>query len=206
VGTAQRRVAPVVVDELHAIVGPLPDTLGGTRDRALLVLGFAGAFRRSELVALTTADVEFRSGGLLVHVRRSKTDQEAQGVTVDIPFGSVEATCPVRTLRAWLTAAAITTGPLFRRVTAQGRVGKRALHAGTVAAIVKLRTAAAGLDPKLYSGHSLRAGLATSAAKAGKDDRAIMRQGRWTGRAMVDRYVRDAERFSSRNAAANIGL
>jgi site-specific recombinase XerD len=207
-GTVQRRAAPVVVDELRAMVGALPGlaegapSLGALRDRALLVLGFAGAFRRSELVALDVADVAETAEGLVVTVRRSKTDQEGQGVRVGLPYGSNPATCPVRALRAWLDAAGIDEGPLFRAVNRHGGVGAR-LAAAEVARVVKRAAERAGLDASRYSGHSLRAGLATTAAAAGKGDRAIMAQGRWRGRGMVDRYVREASLFRD-NAAAGV--
>ena len=117
---------------------------------------------------------------------------------------SPPATYPVRALRAWLDAAQITEGPVFRAVTRHGHVGAR-LQARDVARIIKRAANTAGLDPSEYSGHSLRAGLATTAARAGKADRTIMRQGRWASRSMVDRYVREATLFED-NAAAGIGL
>lgn len=201
-GCPPRRVAPLVIGELRRLVAELDDaTLAGLRDRALLAVGFAGAFRRSELVALDVSDVAFAPEGLRVTIRRSKTDQEGHGVTIGLPHGRTPATCPVRTLRAWLDAAELTTGPLFRRVDRHQNVGRRALAGRAVARIVQRTAAAAGLDPKQYAGHSLRAGLATSAAQAGKTDRAIMTQGRWSGRAMVDRYVRDSRLFGAHNAA-----
>lgn len=205
-GTAPRRVAPCVVDELRRMVEALDgSTLIGQRDRALLVVGFAGAFRRSELVALTRNHVEFTKDGLVVTIVHSKTDQESAGARVGLPYGSDPNTCPVRTLQTWLEAAGVETGPIFRSVDRHKRV-KAALSGRDVARIVQRTAARAGLDPRRYAGHSLRAGLATSAAKAGKTDRAIMTQGRWAGRAMVDRYVRDAKLLDSQNAAAGIGL
>ena len=205
-GTAQRRVAPVVVGELRAMVDALPAdaTTGALRDRALLVLGFAGAFRRSELAALELTDVQDTADGLVVTVRRSKTDQEGAGARIGIPFGGVPATCPVRAVRAWIAAARLDGGALFRAVDRHGRVGG-ALDAAEVARIVKRAAARVGLDASRYSGHSLRAGLATTAARSGKSDRTIMAQGRWSSRSMVDRYVREASLFSD-NAAAGIGL
>lgn len=203
-GVAQRRAAPAVVDEIRAMVDALPATLSGQRDRALLVLGFAGAFRRSEIVALDVADLAFTTDGLVVTVRRSKTDQVAAGETVGLPYGANPATCPVRSVRAWLDAAGIVEGVAFRSVDRHGRVGG-ALDGRDVARIVKRSAEGAGLDASGYSGHSLRAGLATTAATVGKGDRAIMRQGRWRSRAMVDRYVREASLFRE-NAAGGIGL
>ncbi len=205
IGTKQRRVAPIVLDELRAMVGTLDESMGAVRNRALLVVGFAGAFRRSELVALEVRDVDYTSDGLVITIRRSKTDQEGAGVTVGLPYGSDPATCPVRTLRAWLEASGITDGALFRAVGRHGGV-RGAMSGEAVARIVKRVAAAAGLDASRYSGHSLRAGLATSAAKAGKSDRAIMQQGRWSSRSMLDIYVREARLLDGDNAAAGIGL
>lgn len=204
-GTAPRRVEPLVVERLRELVAGLEDTRIGMRDRALLTLGFAGAFRRSELVALDVEDLRFAGEGIEVLIRRSKTDQEGEGAEVGIPFGSDPATCPVRSTRAWLEDAMHGSGALFRSVSRHGRVGAR-LSGRDVARIVKRAALRAGLDPSDFAGHSLRAGLATSAAKAGKNDRAIMRQGRWRSRAMVDRYVRDAKLLDEDNAAAGIGL
>lgn len=207
-GVQQRRVAPAVVDELRAMVETLPrDTTRGLRDRAILVCGLAGAFRRSELVALDLSDVVFQPSGLHIVVRSSKTDQEGAGALVGLPAGLAAETCPVRTLKAWLEASERRYGDaLFCSVDRYGYVRGRRLHGHNVASLVKRAAKAAGLDPKLYSGHSLRSGLATSAARSGKDDRAIMEQGRWTSRAMVDRYVREARLLSDENAAAGIGL
>lgn len=205
-GAPQRRAATITPRELAAMCEAQPESLVGLRTRALLVVGFAGAFRRSELVALDVADVTFTDDGVVIGVRRSKTDQQGNGTTVGLPFGSNPLTCPVRALRAWLTAAQLTDGPLFRAFARHGGRMEGRLADGDVARIVKRAANAAGLDPKRYSGHSLRAGLATAAARAGKSDRAIMAQGRWKTRATVDRYVRDGRLLDAENAASGIGL
>lgn len=199
---AQRRVAPAVTSDVRAMLAVCPSTLAGLRDRALLALGFAGAFRRSELVALDVERLTFGPEGVAVVVARSKVDQFGAGATVAIPFGSSAATCPVRCLRAWLDASRLASGAVFRGVSRHNHLGER-LDGRDVARIVKRSASSAGLDASTYSGHSLRAGLATSAARAGRDDRAIMRQGRWTSRATVDRYVREADLFRD-NAAAGL--
>lgn len=203
-GTSPRQVAPLLPDDLRALVRSCSKSRAGLRDRALLCVGFAGAFRRSEIVALTLQDVEFVDEGVIISLRRSKTDQEGAGEKVGVPFGSHRDTCPVRSLRAWIDAAKITEGPLFRSVSKHGHIGGQ-LDGRDVARLVKRRATAAGLDATRFSGHSLRAGLATAAARAGRTDRAIMRQGRWRSRATVDRYVREATLFDE-NAAAGIGL
>jgi integrase len=202
VGTAPRRVAPALADNIRAMLSELPDSPIGLRDRALLSIGFAGAFRRSELVALDVKHLEFSTEGLRIDVARSKTDQEGKGTKIGIPYGRNPLTCPVTALRDWLRAARITSGPVFRSVNRHGHIGGR-LTGAAVARIVKRSAESAGLDPTQYSGHSLRSGLATSAAHAGANDRSIMKQGRWSSRTMVDRYVRDATLFRD-NAASGL--
>lgn len=205
-GTAQVRKAPVLVDDLRAMTSQLDDTkLIGLRDRALLVLGFSGAFRRSELVALDVEDVVFVRDGLEVTIRRSKTDQQGEGRKLGVPFGSAPTTCPVRALRAWLDAAEITTGAVFRSVNRHGRVSAKRLGGHAVACVVKSHAEAAGLDATTYSGHSLRAGLATAAAKAGKSERVIAKTTGHKSMTVLRRYIRDAELLIE-NAASGIGL
>lgn len=204
-GSAPAQKAPAVVAVVRGMIATLGPDLGGLRDRALLTLGFAGAFRRSELVGLDVPDVVWTADGLELTIRRSKIDQEGWGRKIGVPYGSTPATCPVRALRAWLDAAAITSGPLFRPVAKGGRVGAKRLSDRAVALVVKRAAEAAGLDPRPFAGHSLRAGLATSAAKAGKSERSIMAQTGHRSAAMVRRYIRDATLFDD-NAAAGIGL
>jgi integrase len=145
------------------------------RDRALLTLGWMGAFRRSELVALRVEDVTRTPEGLVVRVRCSKNDPKGRGGEKGIPRASRPSLCPVRALSAWLDAAGITTGALFRQVDRFGRVGEGALNDRTVARIVQRVAAAAGLDPRTVAGHSLRSGFITSAARKGRSAHAIMR-------------------------------
>ncbi len=161
IGTAQAAKAPAVVSDLKRMLAELPSTHVGLRDRAPLLLGFAGAFRRSELVALDVADLEFSSAGLAINLRGAKTDQEAAGRRIGVPYGSNEKTCPVRSLQAWLESARITQGAVFRSLEKFQRVQPRRLSDKAVARIVKRRAKDVGLDPDRYAGHSLRAGLAT---------------------------------------------
>ena len=204
-GVAQRQVAPILPGDLRRMIEALPASTIGTRDRAILCVGFAGAFRRSELADLDVADLHFGADGLIITLRRSKTDQDGAGRKVGIPYGGTHATCPVRAVQAWQATAGIESGPLFRQVDRHGNVGAERTTGKTVARVVKRSAELVGLDPSQVSGHSLRAGLATAAAKAGKSERAIMRQTGHRSVAMVRRYVRDADLFSD-NAAAGIGL
>ena len=205
-GTAQVGKTAAVTAPVRRMVEALPaGTALGVRDRALLLVGFAGAFRRSELVAPDVADVDWTADGLVITVRRSKTDQEGEGAKVGVPYGRFPETCPVRRLRAWLDWAAITAGPIFRTVTRHGQVLEQRLSDRAVALAVKRAAELAGLDAARYAGHSLRAGLATSAAIAGAEERDIMRQTRHTSVAVARRYIRDGSLFR-RNAAAAVGL
>lgn len=201
----QERKAPVKIQDLRRMMASLPSSRRGLRDRAIILLGFAGAFRRSELCAVTVEDVEVTTDGLKVSVLRSKTDQEGEGRVVGIPFGSDAATCPVRAYQAWLRESGIRDGAVFRSISRYGRVGDAALSSDVVADVVKAACESVGLNPQRFAGHSLRAGLATAAARAGKGDRSIMKQTGHRSRAMVDRYVRDAALFED-NAASGIGL
>lgn len=204
-GTAPVKKAAALVDDVRAMVATLGDGLLAMRDRALLLVGFAGAFRRSELVALDVADVEFTRAGVVLSVRRSKTDQEGEGRRVAIPFGRTEETCPVRALRTWLAAASIEDGAVFRSVNRHGQVNTERLSDKAVALVVKRTALACGFDPSRYAGHSLRSGLATSAAAAGADERSIMRQGGWRSVTVARGYIREGDMFRA-NAAGSVGL
>ena len=204
-GTAQRQVQPVTVPELRTMLQGLGSDASGCRDRALLLLGFAGALRRSEVVGLDVADVTEGVDGLTIHVRRSKTDQEGAGRTIGIPFGSNPATCPVRAWRAWLELSSITEGPAFRPVDRHGHIRTTRLSGHAVALVLKRHAARAGLDAAEVAGHSLRAGLATSAAAAGVPERVIAEQTGHRGTAMLRRYVREGSLFRE-NAASAVGL
>jgi site-specific recombinase XerD len=202
-GTAPTQKAPVVEQELAALVGTLDDSLRGLRDRALLTMGWFGAFRRSELVALDVADVKKEREGLVVTLRRSKRDQDGRGAEKGIPYASNPALCAVRALAAWLEAARIESGPVFRGVDQLGHVATEALSDRSVARIVQRAAGAAGLDPATVAGHSLRAGFATTAARKGKSLDAIMRQTLYKSEHVARGYIRHAKLFDD-NAAVGL--
>jgi integrase len=204
-GTAQIGKRPVLTDDLRRIAALLPDTINGVRDRALLLLGFAGAFRRSELVALDVEDLSFKKEGLTVSIRRSKTDQEGQGRTVGIPYGSNPATCPLRSVQAWLEMLPDGSGPIFRAINRHKQISTKRLSDKAVALILKRWTGRIGLEEQHFAGHSLRAGLATAAASAGVSERAIMAQTGHRSLATVRKYIREGALFLD-NAAAKVGL
>ncbi len=202
-GSAQRQAAAATTDLVKAMVSGCDGSPIGLRDRALLLVGFAGALRRAELVALRVEDIEESAEGLRVTIRRSKGDQAGAGQVVAIVRSGSE-TCPVAALTAWRAAAEVTEGYLFRSVDRHGRVGD-SLSDKAVALIVKRRAEAAGLDPERFSGHSLRAGLATSAAAAGAEERDIQRQTRHRSIVVLRRYIRDGELFRA-NVSGRVGL
>lgn len=204
-GTAAVRKSPVLVPDLKRMILELPTGLIGIRDRALLLIGFCGAFRRSELVSLDHADVQVTRDGLVITLRRSKTDQEGEGRKIGVPFGSHPESCPVRALQDWLDASAITSGSLFRPINRHGRMAPARLTPKAVAGIVKRSAKRIGLDVQTVAGHSLRSGLCTSAADAGASERSIMNQSGHRSLMTVRRYIRDGSLFK-KNAAAVLGL
>jgi len=214
--------AALMTHALRDAVQALPDTLAGTRDRALLLVGFAGALRRTELamaeIGIRGGEVSIEDGadGLTVHIGRSKGDQEAAGQTVGIPYGSNPETCPVRAWRAWLAASGLTDGPAFRSINRHGQLGRDALCDHTVALVVK-RAIVAGAIAKgaseadaivtaaRFAGHSLRSGLATSAAAHDAPGHLIQRQLRHRKFDTTSGYIQAAE-LHRKNAAGMAGL
>ena len=164
------------------------------RDRALLLVGFAGGLRRSELAAINLIDFERVGEGIILTIRRSKTDQDGVGRKIGIPFGRTIHR-PVKALENWLSTARIESGPVFRPVDRHGRVSVGRLSDEAVSLILRHRMAAAGFDFTGYSGHSLRAGFATSATRAGVSTFRIRQQTGHASDAMLSRYVREGELF-----------
>jgi integrase len=193
-GCAQDQAKALVRDDLFLVLDGMGDSVRDVRDRALLLVGFAGGFRRSELVGLDVSDLEHMRQGVTVHLRRSKTDQIGAGRRIGIPFGRTRH-CPVLALENWLEISGIKTGAIFRPIDRHGRVAAVRLSGDAVSVTVKERVAGAGLDPTGFSGHSLRAGFATSAAQAGVSTLKIRAQTGHASDAMLARYVRDGEIF-----------
>ena len=195
-GTAANEARAIRIDELRAMVASLPPDVRGCRDRAILLLGFGGAMRRSELVALDVDDVTEEPSGLRVAIRRSKSDQEARGREVGVVRGSVAVTDPRTAVARWRLLASIEHGPLFRPIDRSGRVGEARLSDRAVARIVRRAAERAGLGAARWSGHSLRAGFATEAASAGAPEIAIMRTTGHRSETMVRRYIRSGSLWS----------
>lgn len=193
VGAKVEKKSAATVDKIYQMIAQCnTKTIQGKRDKAILLLGFAGAFRRSELVALQVSDIEFVQDGARITIRKSKTDQEGEGHVIAI-FGGKLDVCGI--LKDYLQAAGISDGALFRPITKSDKTRDQAITDKSIAAIVKRYAEAAGLNPDDFSGHSLRAGFITSAAEAGANLFKIMDVSRHKSVQTVKGYVRNAEMF-----------
>lgn len=191
----QRQATALLRDDLFAVLSKLGNRPKDIRDRALLLLGFTTAMRRSELANLDFADLEFVTKGLLVHLRHSKTDQEGQGRMIAVPFGRTRH-CAVQAIQAWISLADIHEGALFLGIDKHGNISNQRISGETVSTVVKSSLAEAGYDPAHYSGHSLRAGFATSAAQAGASSYKIRQTTGHKSETSLNRYIRDTDLFN----------
>ncbi len=202
-GTRQAEARPLLKDELFQVLDAIGDELRDARDRALLLIGFAGGFRRSELVSLNIEDLEFVRQGVVITLSRSKTDQTGAGRKIAIPLARGRW-CPVVALEDLIRRSGTTAGAVFRSINRYGHVGQERLSGEAVSLIIRARMQAAGLRSDGYSGHSLRAGFATSAAQAGVATSKIRLQTGHKSDAMLARYIRDGDLFL--NNAAGVVL
>jgi integrase len=205
IGTAQKGKDPLLTKDIRKIVIACPDNLLGLRDRALILVGFAGGFRRSELARIEFHELTFGKKGVIVNVTTSKTDQEGVGRKVGLPFGTHPETCPIRALRRWLNAASIADGPVFRKVDRHRRVSPRGLYRDSIGIILKRAAARAGMRTGPIAGHSLRSGMVTQAAMNGVTEFVIMKQTGHRSIQTLGRYVRLGKIFIE-NAAAGLGI
>lgn len=199
-GMAQRQAQAVLRDDLFTVLDRLGDRPKDIRDRAMLLLGFALAARRSELAALDVEDIEFTAKGALVTIRRSKTDQEGRGRKVAVPFGRTRH-CPIAALKDWLSFAKIETGPIFLTMNKHGHILGQRISGEVVSNVVKTRLADAGYDPAAFSGHSLRAGFVTAAAMAGASTYKIRQTTGHRSEAGLAPYLRTVDLFDDSAAA-----
>ncbi len=205
IGAMQKQVKPITIDVLRLML----DSINGdspiyVRDRAILLLGFSGAFRRSELVNLNISHLSCVREGYIVKLAKSKTDQTSLGREVGIPYGSNPMTCPVRAIQDWVLIANIQEGPLFRGVDRHGNIGSTPLSSRAISLIIKRNNHIKHQNDD-YSGHSLRAGFATSAAKAGISEYLIMRQTGHKKSDTIKKYIRLGTIWED-NAATKLGL
>lgn len=202
-GTAQKRAKPLVLPDLKKVLCCIRPSFLGRRDTALLIVGWAGALRRSELVALDCEDIDFVDQGMVLTIRKSKTDQERAGYKLGIPFAREDHYCPVKKLTLWLELARITAGPIFYSIGTAGKKfhaqidDPKRLSAKFVNAIIKKRIEQAGINPDGYSGHSLRAGFITSAAKMQVPEHMIQLHTRHRSSKVLRAYIREGNLFES---------
>jgi len=190
-GTEQDGKAAITLEQIDAMIASLPRDLRGLRDRAILAVAFASGLRRSELVALDVADIQFAESGLWITVRRSKWNPRARRV---MAAGTGRESCPTLSIRAYFEAAGLgSTGPLFRKVSTKGRLGVSPLQDRAVARLVKAAARRIGLDEKRFSAHSMRAGFATASARAGAAPATIQRALGHASAGMTLRYIRDSD-------------
>jgi len=210
-GVAPKRKAPLLTADIQKILAHTGESAAGVRDRAIVLLGFVAATRRSELAAFRLGDLRWDRQGAVVTIRKSKTDPEGKGREVAVPRGAHRATCPVRALEAWLEVSGVDRdspdlhAPLFCAVDRNGKVRRRPLHPNSVGAILKTALVRAGYAPEPFGGHSLRAGFCTQAARSGATAFDIMRQTGHRSVQTVSRYIREAELFTN-TPAGRLGL
>jgi integrase len=205
IGVEEKGKEALWLHELREVTEALPkDKLIGIRNRALLVIGWVGAFRRSELVGINIEEISKTRDGIIIHLNRSKTDQKGEGQDVALPYASNPLTCPVRSFEDWISASGLKDGALFRRMDRHGNIMER-LTPPAVRIVVKKSCEAVGLDPQRYGAHSLRSGFCSQAAKAGKAEHQIMKQTRHKNSDSLQRYIKKATLFDG-NAAIGIGL
>lgn len=198
--------SPLLTEDIKKICSLFPSSLSGLRDKAIILLGFAGAMRRTELVEVDIEDIAIdEKEGLVLTIRKGKTDQVRAGRKVAIPFGKSENTCPVKATLKWIDAAKIESGPLLRSVNQHGRPGTTRLSSHSVAVTVKKYVKLLGKKSRLFSGHSLRSGLITSAAIAGVEERDIQNQSGHKSLTMLRRYIKDGNLFRN-NAVKKLDL
>lgn len=209
----KRQMRPLELPQLQAIVLGLKGAAIDRRDRALLLLGFAGGLRRSELAGLKFEQIEHCEMGFWLYLKHRKSDQEGKGTRIPIPFGRYSETCPVKAVADWgigiLGPLELGDRPecpyLFRPINRHGTIQSRPLAGRDISRIIKRRVAEIGLDPDLYGGHSLRAGLVTEALSRGAPEWVVQRQTGHASTAMLSTYNRRGDHFEL-NAARFAGL
>ena len=208
-GSIQRGKKPLLINSLkkliEAINNDISPKIKKLRDKSLILIGFSGGFRRSEITALDYEDLEFVEEGLKILVRRSKTDQFGEGYLKGIPYFASSSLCPVKSLKEWIKISKINSGPIFRKFNKGFSLSNLRLSDQSVALLIKNYLNLAGIDNKNYSGHSLRSGFATVTAEAGADERSIMAMTGHKSTQMLRRYIKEANIFKN-NALNKINI
>ena len=198
-GSIQKGKKPLLISHLKLIINKINEQtineIKKLRDKSLILIGFGGGFRRTELISIDYEDLEFVAEGVKITVRKSKTDQYGEGMIKGLPYFTNEIYCPVKHLKKWLEISKINTGPIFRRFSKGLSLTDKRLTDQSVALLIKEYLKAAGIEDTNFSGHSLRSGFATVAADSGADERSIMAMTGHKTTQMVRRYIRDANLF-----------
>ena len=200
-GSIQKGKKPLLINNLKTIINIIDEynkkDIKKIRDRTIILMGFSGGFRRSEIISLDYEDLDFVNEGLKINLKRSKTDQFGLGSVKGLPYFDNNQYCPVRSLKRWIEISEIKSGPLFRRFLKNSNLSENRLTDQTVALLIKKYLKLAGIDNKNYSGHSLRSGFATTAAESGAEERSIMAMTGHKSPEMVRRYIKEANLFKN---------
>ncbi len=200
-GSIQKGKKPILIKHLKLIIKAIDelkvDEIKKLRDKSIILIGFGGGFRRSELISIDHEDLEFVPEGLKIIIKKSKTDQFGEGMVKGLPFFTNEIYCPVTNLKKWLEISKIKSGPIFRRFSKGSTLTDYRLSDQSVVLLMKKYLDLAGIENKNFAGHSLRAGFATVAAESGADERSIMEMTGHKNIQMVRRYIRDANIFKN---------
>ena len=208
-GSIQKGKKPILINYLKSIINVIHEQkindINKLRDKTIILIGFGGGFRRTELISIDHEDLEIVQEGLKITIKKSKTDQFGEGMTKGLPYFSNELYCPVTNLKKWLEISNIKSGPIFRRFSKGSILTEKRLSDQSVVHLIKKYLKLAGIDNNNFSGHSLRSGFATVAADSGADERSIMAMTGHKTTQMVRRYIREANIFKN-NALKNIKL
>ena len=200
-GSFQNGKKPLLISDLKNIINVIDkenkEKISVLRDRSIILVGFAGGFRRNEIVSLDFDDLNFVTEGLKINLKRSKTDQFGEGFVKGLPYFDNNLYCPVLSIKKWIKISKINSGPVFRRLTKGPKISKNRLSDQTVSLLIKKYLKLAGINSEDYSGHSLRSGFATSAAESGVDERNIMAMTGHKSSEMVRRYIKEANLFKN---------
>ena len=201
IGSFQQGKKPILINQLKSIINVIDNEktkeIKKIRDKTLILIGFGGGFRRTELVSINYNDVEMVLEGVKIVIRKSKTDQFGEGMVKGLPYFSNQNYCPVLHLKKWLELSNIKSGPLFRRFSKSFKLSENRLTDQSVALLLKNYLNVAGIENKNYSGHSLRSGFATVSAESGADERSIMAMTGHKTTQMVRRYIKEANLFKN---------
>ncbi len=208
-GSIQKGKKPILINHLKLLINVINEKkipkIKKLRDTTIILIGFGGGFRRTELISIDYEDLEFVSEGLKITIKRSKTDQFGEGMVKGLPYFNNETYCPVKNLKKWLEISEIKSGPIFRRFKKGSTLTDKRLTDQSVVLIIKEYLNSAGIENKNFAGHSLRSGFATVAAESGADERSIMAMTGHKTTQMVRRYIREANIFKN-NALNKINI